>query len=178
LQRDLLIVISDRPKHSRSWSRRSCQTDLSLSCGRSTMARRRNSIDRSIRQGGELAVVERRVPLCGGASLAAGAVPCSRASVRRRAAHAARTIRSPAALRLSQRGAFPPARALASREVVGQSVSVRRRRLRPISEAVAYSRCHGDRGHDLVRIVKLEPRPPRYAVLALGERLRIGLEPR
>jgi hypothetical protein len=37
----------------------------------------------------------------------------------------------------------------------------RRRRTRPLQEAEAYARCHGDRGND-VKLVRLPPRRPRY----------------
>ena len=48
----------------------------------------------------------------------------------------------------------------------------RRQRLRALTEAEAYARCHGTRETE-VKIVKLEPRRPRYQqVLADGERLR------
>ncbi len=50
-------------------------------------------------------------------------------------------------------------------------------RLKPLSEAEAYARCHGDRDQ-LVRIVKLPPRRPRYEVLASGEELRRQLSDR
>jgi hypothetical protein len=50
-------------------------------------------------------------------------------------------------------------------------------RLRPLDEAAAYARCHGDRD-DSVRIVKLPPRRAHYAVLATGEEIRRGLEAR
>ena len=54
----------------------------------------------------------------------------------------------------------------------------RRDRLRPLDEAAAYARCHGDRDES-VRIVKLPPRRVRYdAVLATGEEIRRGLEGR
>ncbi len=54
----------------------------------------------------------------------------------------------------------------------------KRSRLRPIPEAVAYAHCHGDRGPDLVRVMKLEPRRPRYAFPASGETLRRAFESR
>ncbi len=44
------------------------------------------------------------------------------------------------------------------------------RRLRELGEAEAYGRAYGERSDD-VKIVKLEPRRPRYPVLALGETL-------
>jgi hypothetical protein len=54
----------------------------------------------------------------------------------------------------------------------------RRDRLRPLDEAAAYARCHGDRDES-VRIVKLPPRRARYdTVLATGEDIRRGLERR
>ena len=48
-------------------------------------------------------------------------------------------------------------------------------RLRPLSEAEAYARCHGMRGAE-VRIVHLEPRPPRYEMPVSGEDLRRSFE--
>ena len=54
----------------------------------------------------------------------------------------------------------------------------RRRDLRPLDEAAAYARCHGDRD-ETVRVVKLPPRRVRYdALLATGEEIRRGLESR
>lgn len=53
----------------------------------------------------------------------------------------------------------------------------RKTRLKPLNEAEAYARCHGDR-NELVRIVKLPPRRPRYEVLASGEELRRDFEER
>jgi hypothetical protein len=51
-------------------------------------------------------------------------------------------------------------------------------RLRPLDEAAAYARCHGDRD-EAVRIVKLPPRRARYdSLLATGEDIRRGLESR
>ena len=51
-------------------------------------------------------------------------------------------------------------------------------RLKPLDEAAAYARCHGDRDES-VRIVKLPPRRVRYdALLATGEDIRRGLEAR
>jgi hypothetical protein len=53
-----------------------------------------------------------------------------------------------------------------------------RSRPRPLQEAEAYARCHGDRGND-VKIVRLPPRRPRYlAVLRTGEELRRRFEER
>jgi hypothetical protein len=54
----------------------------------------------------------------------------------------------------------------------------KRDRLRPLDEAAAYARCHGDRD-DNVRIVKLPPRRIRYeAVLSSGESIRRDFEAR
>jgi hypothetical protein len=57
----------------------------------------------------------------------------------------------------------------------------RRRRpkpaLRPIEEAEAYARCHGARTEE-VRIVKLEPRRPRFPLRVTGESLRRSFEER
>ena len=50
-------------------------------------------------------------------------------------------------------------------------------RLRPLDEAAAYARCHGDRD-DSVRVVTLPPRRARYDLLATGEDIRRGLEAR
>lgn len=51
-------------------------------------------------------------------------------------------------------------------------------RLKPLDEAAAYARCHGDRDES-VRIVKLPPRRVRYdALLETGEDIRRGLEAR
>jgi hypothetical protein len=52
---------------------------------------------------------------------------------------------------------------------------VRRQRLRPLTEAEAYARCHGMRDSE-VRIVKLEPRRPRYELEVSGEDLRRSFE--
>jgi hypothetical protein len=49
--------------------------------------------------------------------------------------------------------------------------------LRPLDEAAAYARCHGDRD-DTVRIVKLPPRRAHYDLLATGEEIRRSLEAR
>ena len=54
----------------------------------------------------------------------------------------------------------------------------RRPKLRPIPEAVAYARCHGERGLDIVRVVKMEPRRPRYDLPVSGEALRQAFEER
>jgi len=54
----------------------------------------------------------------------------------------------------------------------------KRDRLRPIDEATAYARCHGDRDLN-VRIVNLPPRRARYeAVLSSGETIRRQFEDR
>jgi hypothetical protein len=48
----------------------------------------------------------------------------------------------------------------------------KRQRLRPLGESEAYHHSYGDAPRD-VKIVKLEPRRPRYQqVLADGERMR------
>jgi hypothetical protein len=52
---------------------------------------------------------------------------------------------------------------------------MRRQRLRPLTEAEAYARCHGRRETD-VKIVKLEPRRPRYELEVSGEDLRRSFE--
>jgi hypothetical protein len=46
-----------------------------------------------------------------------------------------------------------------------------KRRLRQIGEAEAYGRAYGDRSEQ-VKIVKLEPRRPRYQLKVSGETLR------
>jgi hypothetical protein len=51
------------------------------------------------------------------------------------------------------------------------------RRLRALSEAECYVRCYGG-SEPTVTIVKLEPRPPRYAPLVSGEDLRREFEAR
>ena len=53
----------------------------------------------------------------------------------------------------------------------------KRERLRPLDEAAAYARCHGDRD-ETVRIVNLPPRRDRYGLLATGEEIRRSLEER
>jgi hypothetical protein len=54
----------------------------------------------------------------------------------------------------------------------------RRWRARPLEEAEAYARCHGDRGND-VKLVRLPPRRKRYlTVLQTGEELRRRFEER
>jgi len=51
------------------------------------------------------------------------------------------------------------------------------RRLRPLSEDECYARCYGG-WEATVRIVRLEPRRPRYASTVTGEELRAQLEAR
>jgi hypothetical protein len=52
----------------------------------------------------------------------------------------------------------------------------KRDRLRPLDEAAAYARCHGERTRD-VTIVKLPPRRVRFeTVLASGESIRRDFE--
>lgn len=53
----------------------------------------------------------------------------------------------------------------------------KRERLRPLDEAAAYARCHGDRD-ETVRIVHLPPRRTHYDLLATGEDIRRSLEAR
>ncbi len=50
-------------------------------------------------------------------------------------------------------------------------------RLRPLDEAEAYARCHGERGAE-VRIVHVEPRRARYDLAVSGEDLRQSFERR
>lgn len=50
-----------------------------------------------------------------------------------------------------------------------------RLRLRQLSEAEAYHRCHGERVTD-VHVVHLEPRRPRYEMPVSGEDLRSAFE--
>jgi hypothetical protein len=52
---------------------------------------------------------------------------------------------------------------------------MRRVRLRPLSEAECYARCHGTRDTE-VRIVHIEPRRPRYQLRVSGEDLRRSFE--
>ena len=47
----------------------------------------------------------------------------------------------------------------------------RKQRLRQIGESEAYGRAYGDRSEQ-VRIVKLEPKRPRYELKVSGEKLR------
>ena len=48
-------------------------------------------------------------------------------------------------------------------------------RLRPLDEAAAYARCHGDRDES-VRVLRLPPRRARYDLLATGEEIRRRFE--
>jgi hypothetical protein len=48
-------------------------------------------------------------------------------------------------------------------------------RLRPLDEAAAYARCHGERDES-VRIVNLPPRRAHYDLLATGEEIRRRFE--
>ena len=48
-------------------------------------------------------------------------------------------------------------------------------RLRPLSEAECYARCYGG-WEPTVRVVRLEPRRPRFELPVSGEMLRRGLE--
>ncbi|MEP6909655.1 MAG: hypothetical protein ABI896_04385 [Actinomycetota bacterium] len=50
-------------------------------------------------------------------------------------------------------------------------------RLRSLNEAECYARCHGE-GDDNVRVVKLEPRRPRFDLGLSGEDLRRAFETR
>ena len=52
---------------------------------------------------------------------------------------------------------------------------MRKQRLRPLTEAEAYARCHGMHDSE-VRIVKIEPRRPRYDLEVSGEDLRRSFE--
>ena len=51
-------------------------------------------------------------------------------------------------------------------------------RLRTLTEAEAYARCHGDREEYLVRVVQMEARRPRYQTAISGEDLRQSFERR
>lgn len=55
--------------------------------------------------------------------------------------------------------------------------ALRKERLRSLTEAEAYARCHG-RSESEVRIVHLEPRRPRYELRVSGEDLRRSFEAR
>jgi hypothetical protein len=49
-------------------------------------------------------------------------------------------------------------------------------RLRSLSEAECYARCYGSRGDDVVRVVQVEPRRPRFETPVSGEALRALFE--
>ena len=49
-------------------------------------------------------------------------------------------------------------------------------RLRPLSEAECYARCYGSPGGDVVRVIVVEPRRPRYETPVSGELLRTLFE--
>ncbi len=51
-------------------------------------------------------------------------------------------------------------------------------RLRSLNEAECYARCHGEGDGDNVRVVKLEPRRPRFDLDVSGEDLRRAFETR
>jgi len=51
-------------------------------------------------------------------------------------------------------------------------------RLRSLNEAECYARCHGEGDGDNVRVVKLEPRRPRFDLEVSGEDLRRAFEVR
>jgi hypothetical protein len=51
-------------------------------------------------------------------------------------------------------------------------------RLRSLNEAECYARCHGEGDGDNVRVVKLEPRRPRFDLEISGEDLRRAFEAR
>ena len=51
------------------------------------------------------------------------------------------------------------------------------RRLRPLTEAECYARCYGA-WDPTVKIVRLEPRRPRFAASVSGEDIRRALEER
>jgi hypothetical protein len=52
---------------------------------------------------------------------------------------------------------------------------LRKLRLRPLTEAEAYARCHGEREAE-VKVVHIEPRRPRYKLRVSGEDLRRSFE--
>jgi hypothetical protein len=51
-------------------------------------------------------------------------------------------------------------------------------RLRSLNEAECYARCHGEGDGDNVRVVRLEPRRPRFDLEVSGEDLRRAFEVR
>ena len=50
-------------------------------------------------------------------------------------------------------------------------------RLRPLSEAECYARCYAAKT-ETVRVVRLPPRPSRYALAVSGEDLRVQFDVR
>jgi hypothetical protein len=55
----------------------------------------------------------------------------------------------------------------------GTTTTLRAVRLRPLSESECYARCYGQRGDESVRVIRVEPRRPRYDVKPLtGEGVR------
>jgi hypothetical protein len=50
--------------------------------------------------------------------------------------------------------------------------------LSPIAEEAAYARCHGERGPDLIRVVRAEPKRAQYRFPSSGETLRAAFESR
>ena len=52
------------------------------------------------------------------------------------------------------------------------------RRLRPLTEAECYARCYGGKTDESVRLVRLEPRRPRFEPKVSGESLRRVFEAR
>ncbi len=52
------------------------------------------------------------------------------------------------------------------------------RRLRPLTEAECYARCYGGKTDESVRLVRLEPRRPRFEPNVSGESLRQFFEAR
>jgi hypothetical protein len=81
---------------------------------------------------------------------------------------AANTVRSS-----ERRVSFPATVCYLSEHMWGQR---KRDRLRPLDEATAYARCHGERDEN-VKLVKLPPRRVRYEqVLSSGEVIRRDFE--
>jgi hypothetical protein len=52
----------------------------------------------------------------------------------------------------------------------------RRKEFKPISEAEAYARCHGDRGPDFIRLTVVPKPKRRFPVDVTGETLRRDFE--
>jgi hypothetical protein len=52
----------------------------------------------------------------------------------------------------------------------------RRKEFKPITEAEAYARCHGDRGPDLIRLTVMPKRKNPFPVDVTGETLRRDFE--